>query len=173
MLVALLSDTHDNVENTLRAARLISERSPQAVIHLGDHIAPFTLKALLDNLPPASRVYALLGNNDGEKTGLARVAEEHGAHLAEPPLELELAGKRLLLLHGWGPPLLTRRIAHALATGGEWDAVFYGHTHEREATLKGGRVLVLNPGEVAGVLTGQPSLAFVDLRNLSYEFSFL
>ncbi|MEB3851326.1 MAG: YfcE family phosphodiesterase [Desulfurococcales archaeon] len=165
MFVGVISDTHDNVALARAAVRALVNAGAEAVIHLGDIVAPFTLRAIAAELNGKASLYAIYGNNCGEKMGLRRVAEKLGVRLEEPPLELELGGRRLLLVHGWGSPEATRRIVHALARSGEWDAVLYGHTHEVEVSYTRG-VLVLNPGEASGVLTGRPTAALLDLGTL-------
>jgi len=159
LIVGVLSDTHDNVGLISRAARLFREHGAEAVIHLGDIISPPALRRLAEESP--GPVYAVYGNNCGEKLGLQRVAERVGASIREPPVELGLAGRRLLLVHGFGSPENTRRIVYALADGGDWDAVLYGHTHQAEATYRSG-VLVLNPGAASDILS-RPTAAILDL----------
>ncbi len=165
MRVGVLSDSHDNIGNVRRALEIFREEGVQAVIHLGDIVSPPTLRVLASEAP--GRVYAVYGNNCGEKLGLQRVAEKHGAWLAEPPATLELGGRRLLLIHGFGSQENTREIVHALAESRRWDAVLYGHTHEREVSYKRG-VLILNPGETAGILA-KPSVAILDLDLLRVQ----
>jgi len=159
LIVGVLSDTHDNVELISRAARLFREHGAEAVIHLGDIVSPPALRRLAMESP--GPVYAVYGNNCGEKLGLQRVAEKHGARIWEPPAELELAGRRLLLVHGFGSPEHTRRIVYALADGGGWDAVLYGHTHQAEVAYRRG-VLVLNPGAASTILS-KPTAAVLEL----------
>jgi putative phosphoesterase len=165
LLVGVMSDTHDAVARARRAARLLVEHGVELIIHLGDIVAPFTLKAILEEVGDRARLHALYGNNCGEKEGLRRVAEGMGAAISEPPLEMEAGGRRLLLLHGWGPADLTERIAESLALGGGWDAVLYGHTHRARLLYRRG-VLILNPGEASGVLTGRATVALLDTRTL-------
>ncbi len=164
MMLGILSDTHDNMTNAKKAVNLLIEEGSQAIVHLGDYVAPFTLKAILETIPPQVPFYGVFGNNDGEKPGLLEAAGRRKAHLTDPPLSLELAGRRLLLLHGFGAPGLTREIAEALASSGKWDAVLYGHTHESDHRRLG-ETLLLNPGETAGALN-EPSVALLDLDSM-------
>lgn len=163
MIVAVISDTHDSIEGVRRAAAVINESGAEAVLHLGDVVAPFTLRYMLKELKP--KLVGVYGNNDGDRLLLARVAEEGGARFEEAPLELTLAGRRLLLLHGHGPPERTKQVVRSLASSGAYDVVLYGHTHEAEVSRQG-RTLVVNPGELHGWLSGRRSLALLDLSRL-------
>ncbi|MEM1954270.1 MAG: metallophosphoesterase family protein [Nitrososphaerota archaeon] len=97
MKVAVLSDTHDNLVKLRSALSLARERGVEAVVHLGDFTSPFTLRELSGAAP---RVVAVLGNNDGDPLMLHSVASRSGIELAHWPHELELGGRRLLLVHG-------------------------------------------------------------------------
>lgn len=163
MLIGVLSDSHDNIENVVRAARLFREKGVGLVLHLGDIVAPFTLARLVAELG-GIKVRAVFGNNCGEKPLLLRVAENLGADISDPPRVLEIEGRRLLLTHGYGDVETTIEIVEALAASGKWDGVLYGHTHKADYRYLQGRLL-LNPGEVAGVLE-EPTVAVVDTGTL-------
>ncbi len=161
-LVGVISDTHDRVETARRGVRLLRDLGADIIVHLGDYVAPFTLKAILEEAGNA-RFYGVFGNNDGEKQGLLRAAGEAGATLSEPPLTVEIGGVRFLLLHGFGSPQQTREIVEALAASGRWGAVLYGHTHEPHKTVLGNGALLLNPGDGGGVLR-RPTVATVKVE---------
>ena len=159
MLVGVMSDSHDNIAMVRRALEVFRREGVEAVIHLGDIVSPPTLRVLAGEA--GVPVYAVYGNNCGERLGLARVAEKAGAWLREPPASLELGGRRLLLIHGFGSPENTVELVDALAESRRWDAVLYGHTHKARVDYRRG-VLILNPGETAGILE-EPSVAILDL----------
>ena len=163
MLVGVISDTHDNLKNIEKVAKLLKRHNVDLVIHLGDIVAPFSLAKLAEGLE-GTKIIAVFGNNCGEKSGLYAVARAFNVDLSEPPRVVELEGRRILLLHGWGSAELTNEIAEALASSGKWDVVLYGHTHQAKLKYVRGRLL-LNPGEVAGVLS-EPTFALVDLSLL-------
>ncbi len=163
MLVGVMSDSHDNLENVSKAARLFKEKGVGLVIHLGDIVAPFTLARLASELG-GIRVEAVYGNNCGEKLLLQKTAAAVGAVIEDPPRTIKVDGLRVLLLHGSGSPESTREVAEALALSGRWDAVLYGHTHQPDYRYVQGRLL-LNPGEVAGVF-GKPTVAVLDTETL-------
>ena len=165
--MGVMSDSHDNVVNARRAAEIFVSEGVQHVFHLGDIVAPFTLKAIAESLQdiPLTAIY---GNNCGEKLGLKSVASGLGVEIADPPLEKNVGGRRILLLHGFGSARMTREIVYAIARGGQWDLVLYGHTHERDEKILDG-TLVVNPGETAGVLK-EASIAIIDLDSLRVRF---
>ncbi len=167
VLVGVISDTHDNLSNTRKAVKIFVDAGVDIVLHLGDIVAPFTLMALAHGLE-GIRVVGVYGNNCGEKLGLQRVAQGLGIELYEPPHELVIGGKRILMVHGYGSPDMTKSIVYSLARGGEWDIILYGHTHARDRLFVNGR-LVLNPGEAAGVLE-KPSIALLDVESLDARF---
>jgi len=166
VLAVVVSDTHDRPEGVLRFLDgLDVGGEARYLIHLGDIVSPFTLAAIAGKAGEKGlRFIGVYGNNCGEKLGLARVAQSVGADLAEGPRTVELEGRRLLLMHGYGSPDNTRELATALADSRRWDAVLYGHTHMRHVEYRAGR-LVLNPGEAAGALQ-EPSIALLDLDTL-------
>ena len=159
MIVGIVSDSHDNRRNVRVAARLLRSLGVEYLIHLGDVVAPFTLRDLLEGVKP--RGFTLIyGNNDGEKVGLGLEASKAGGKALDQPVVLELGGRRILALHGFGTPELTREVVEGLAESGRWDAVLYGHTHEADLRYVRG-VLILNPGDLSGQL-GKPSIALLD-----------
>ena len=166
MLIGVISDTHDNVWAVRAAARLFREKGVELVIHLGDIVAPFTLKAFAEE--GITRLEAVYGNNCGERVGLNRVAGSLGYRIADWPRTLEAGGRRLLLLHGAGPAEDTIAAAEALAASGRWDAVLYGHTHRVDNRVVGS-TLLLNPGEACGCLTGRRTAALLDTASLRAE----
>ena len=165
-LIGVMSDSHDNVWAVWEAARLFRDRNVEMVVHLGDIVAPFTLRALHE--AGVQRLVAVYGNNCGERIGLSRTAAALGYEIEEWPHSLEVDGRRLLLVHGSGPPEKTIAMVEALATSQRWDAVLYGHTH-RVDNRRIGDVLVLNPGETCGCLTGKKTVAILDTATMEAE----
>ncbi len=163
MLAGVISDTHDNLKSIDKASRIFNEHKVNIVIHLGDIIAPFSLERLAKKLN-GIKVIGVYGNNCGEKIGLQVVARNYSIELDDPPKLINIKGRKILILHGWGPTDFTKKIAEALLISGKWDAVLYGHTHKKDLRYFSGRLL-LNPGEAAGVLY-EPSVAILDITTL-------
>ncbi|KSW11561.1 phosphodiesterase [Pyrodictium occultum] len=163
MIVGVVSDTHDDQEAVAKAARLLLEQGAELVLHLGDIVAPFTLRRF--SREGVKRLIAVYGNNCGERLGLLRTAESLGYEIHDWPHVVELAGRRIVMVHGKGPAGETRELVEALARSGRYDAVLYGHTHEVDVR-RVGSTLVLNPGEACGCLTGRRTAAILDTETM-------
>lgn len=162
MLVAVISDSHDDVASMRLAAAKVKSLGAKLIIHLGDIISPFTLRELSQS---GAKVEAVFGNNDGEFEMLSDVARSLGGRIGRWPRVLDIDGRRILIMHGQGPADSTVELAHALAESGRYDGVLYGHTHQQELTYERG-VLILNPGPLASFLGG-PSMALLDTNSMA------
>ncbi len=167
VLLGVISDTHDNLVLARRANRVFRDRKVDYVIHLGDFVAPFTFKAVFEGFE--GKGYGVFGNNDGEAAILLKFANEMDIVLKPHPYVIELKDKRILVSHGFGSPENTLDIVRSLQISGRYDLVLYGHTHQRNLEKTSG-TLLLNPGEAGGVITGEPTIAIVDLDKMEAEF---
>ncbi|MEM4969773.1 MAG: metallophosphoesterase [Sulfolobales archaeon] len=162
MLIGVMSDSHDNLLKIDSAIKAFTEARVDMIIHLGDYIAPFSLARILKS---GIRFVGVLGNNDGERLGLKEIASKAGQELYDPPYEMIINGKKILLLHGFGPRDRTIGIVEKIARGGGYHIILYGHTHEVDVRVEGG-TLILNPGEVFGGLSGRSTVAILDLDRM-------
>ncbi|MCE4613938.1 MAG: metallophosphoesterase [Desulfurococcales archaeon] len=172
MLIGVMSDSHDNVPNVKKALYVFKENNVRAVIHLGDIVSPFTLKEICNLEIP---VYAVFGNNCGEKILLSKIAQDCGVKLSYPPYQIELGEspkRKILMLHGFGSKEQTISLARILAKSGEYDAVLFGHTHE-PLVEKHHNTILLNPGEVLGYLSGKASIALLESSTLEGRIIYL
>ena len=135
MRIAVLSDSHDNISNLERLLPRLQDAG--MLIFCGDLCAPFSLETLARGF--SGPVHVTLGNND--------------VSLAVPCGQIEVEGHKVAFVH---EPLF----AEGLAALGRFDAVFFGHSHQREVR-KLGKTLLANPGEVMGRL-GQPGCGIYD-----------
>jgi len=149
MLVGVISDTHDNLPMIRRAIARFGELGVECLIHAGDFIAPFALKEVLKFEGP---VYAVCGNNDGERKGLKKLLPG----LKKRRLRVKLGGKRVIVVHR------EEKLKKDDLAGS--DLVVVGHTHAAE--VRQGRPLLVNPGECAGWLKGIATIATVDTETL-------
>jgi len=156
MLIGAVADTHDNLTLLRQALALLKEGGAELVLHAGDFVSPFVALPFQE---AGLRMIGVFGNNDGDKLYLRERFSGVG-ELHFGPHELELAGRRIALLH-------EPRALSALAASGHYDLIIYGHTHEVD--LRPGPPLILNPGECGGWLSGRPSCALVDLSTLTAE----
>jgi uncharacterized protein len=156
MLIGVLSDTHDCLPMIARAIGALRARGVEHVLHAGDFVAPFAVKALAGLGVP---VTAVIGNNDGEIRGITACFASFG-HVHRRYAKLDLGGRRILMMHE--PEALCE-----LVKSGSFDLVVYGHTHELH--VDAGPPVVLNPGEACGYVTGRGTVAVVDLATMAVE----
>ncbi len=151
MLIAVMSDSHDNIWNMRRAIETLQDRKIDMVIHCGDLVAPFMLFELEKIGAP---VHAVFGNNDGDRFLLTKVAASlsnitfHGLFG-----QMDIGGGTAAFSH-------YREGADGLIHSGLHKLVCFGHTHEHFSAKTDG-ALLLNPGEIMG-LHGDPGFCIVD-----------
>ncbi|HOX39290.1 MAG TPA: metallophosphoesterase [Candidatus Brocadiia bacterium] len=154
MKIGVVSDSHDNLNAIADAVAALNERKVGMVIHAGDFVAPFALKAWMGVNAPLHAVY---GNNDGEREGLAAACP----NIAGPILKLEVEGVKIVVIHNLAKlPDRERKAA---------DIIVHGHTHRAEAIRRDGK-LYLNPGESGGWLSGKSLMAILDVPSGKTEF---
>jgi uncharacterized protein len=154
MLIGIMGDTHDNIPRVRDAVAFMNGQDVELVLHTGDYVAPFIIPALGEL---KATLIGVFGNNDGDREHLLkRSAQEVGIEIRGNFAEVTEGGIRIGLIHGHEEPLL-----QALITGGGFDLLVHGHTHQAGVT-RSGRTLVINPGEVCGYLTGMATVATFD-----------
>jgi putative phosphoesterase len=159
MLIAILSDIHDNIPR-LRAAIDHIQRV-DALLCGGDLCSPF----IVDELAKFPRqIHVVFGNNDADLFRITQKASaanqqrspEDQIHLHGEFFEGELGGKRIAMTH-------FEQIGQALARSGQYEIVVYGHTHrysvERDPGT--GAIRGVNPGEIFGLLRDDSESTFV------------
>jgi len=152
MRIGLIADTHDNMPKIKKALAAFTARKVEAIIHAGDIVSPFAAKLLRSTKLP---IYAVYGNNDGERKGLAELF----AGICDGPRLVELDNRKILVAHS------LVRIPDSARAG--VDAIVVGHTHVVE--LQRTKPLVINPGECGGWLYGKTSVAVLDTSRMSVE----
>jgi len=159
MKIGVLSDTHDNLPNIRRAVEVFLDRKIQAVLHGGDFCSPFTLQEFKPLTAKGARMYAVFGNNDGDKVLLTKKGEgicdfRDGAYV------LELDGRRIALIH-------YPELAEDLFRSDGFDLVVFGHTHK--VRMEGTNKKLLNPGDCSGYLADKATVAVVDTAEMATE----
>jgi hypothetical protein len=156
MKVGIISDTHNNFENTKWALRTLSERRITRLFHCGDITAPI----MMDLFEPFD-AHFVLGNMDRERAALRAQA---GGQAIPFSFTTELAGKNIAIVHGHFSEEL-----NALINGGEYDYIFHGHTHMRRDE-RIGPSRVINPGALGGSKKQSRSFCIVDLQKDEVTF---
>lgn len=158
MRIGVVSDTHNHLPNVARIVALLNAAGVERVIHTGDITQAATLEVLSRLDAPLLGVY---GNNDaGERPALSAAALRFGIEIADPPFEVTLAERRIVVVHD--PRMLDAGI------GANHDVALHGHTHRHALERTQGR-LVFNPGECAGHVAGWNAVGIVDLTTLATE----
>lgn len=136
MLIAILSDIHDNLWNLAAAIDHVS--GAEVLICCGDLCSPFVMDQLARFPGP---VHIVFGNNDADLFRITRKSTErvrvHGEFF-----EAVFDGRKLAVNH-------FDYIARPIAESGLYDIVCYGHNHEFSvARIR--RTLAINPGPIMG-----------------------
>ena len=161
MLVGVMSDTHDDIVQTKKAVSKFNHEGVEQVLHAGDFISPFMIDTLKELAAPLTGVF---GNNDGDRPLLERKsAVLPSMKIAGTFARIDQGGMRIALLHG-----NDRELLETLTGCGSLDLLVYGHTHRPEIRRQGS-LLIVNPGEVYGHLTGRSTVALVDTVKRSAE----
>ena len=151
MKIALVADSHDNLNAIQRALDRFSEIKVAAVLHAGDFVAPFAVKPFMN---PAWEFHGIYGNNDGERAGIASL----GGSISDSPLVVGIGSVRVGLVHD-----------RAEWDGQECDLLVFGHTHKCFYSAEG-PCLEINPGELGGWLSGKSTAAIYDCETADAEF---
>lgn len=155
MRIGVVSDTHGHIENTMAAVRMLEALQVERVLHCGDICSP-QIPRLLAGWP----THFVFGNCDHGADLIATRESIAAAGLSchERFAALELAGRKIALLHSDDA-----RLFRQVKSGGEYDLVCYGHTHQAEQHREG-NTLVLNPG---ALFRATPhTIAVVDLATM-------
>jgi len=158
MRIGVVSDTHNHLGNVARIVELFRAAGVARVVHTGDITQAKTLEVFARLGVPLFGVY---GNNDLERPSLVAAAARHGITLADPPLRLEWAERKIVVVHD--PRELTRLDdeGHTLA--------LHGHVHRTVIERRADGGLVFNPGECAGHMPGLNAIGVLDLATLEPE----
>lgn len=160
MKIGIISDSHDHHDHVLKAISKFKEKGVEYILHCGDMVSPFTARAFADAKPAI--FIAVFGNCDGDKHNIADAIEEFGGEIHKRKYKGSIAGRKIYMTH---IPIELEKIAQS----GDYDLVLYGHTHKKQQTMVG-KTLVVNPGETTDWVTGESSVAIIDLENMTCEF---
>lgn len=153
MKIAVISDTHDHLENVERALAALDGHGAEMLLHCGDLCSPFVIDRLAGF---AGTVHVVFGNNDGDRLTIARTAQKFP--------NVSVHNHAGFVETGAGVVAFTHypEFGRGLAATGDYAAVFSGHTHRRMSELAGGTPH-LNPGEIMGLLE-RPGCIIFDLE---------
>lgn len=159
MRFAILSDIHENYHNLVLCLEDMRARGVDQVLFLGDFINAGIARVLAASGFP---VFAIYGNNDGDKIAIYEEAAKSGGALKVHPrtyAEFCRDGFRFFLTH-------YKDLVDVAVDSGRYDAVCFGHTHLKSVENRNG-CIVVNPGELSAHKYGIPSYAMLDSSDRS------
>ena len=163
MIIGIVSDTHNDLENLIKAVNVFESLGIDTIIHCGDVTIPRIFEAL-----KSFRIYLSFGNMDIDKEMLTINLKQYSEYnQAGDFLDIVICGKRLFMMHGDDDFNLHRAIK-----SGDYDYVFSGHTHRRRDE-RIGKTRVINPGALGGAFFEQRSIAYLDLETDQLVYYFL
>jgi len=159
MLIAIMSDSHDNIWNLRKALGIIKDKGAGMIIHCGDFVAPFMLKELEETGIP---VHGVFGNNDGDQYLLTKFSLTVFSNITLHGIigQVDIESFTVGFTH-------QRAVADGLAAAGSYNMVCFGHSHEY-LLKKIGQTIYLNPGEIMGK-EGLPGFCFVNTETNEVE----
>jgi putative phosphoesterase len=153
MRIGVISDTHGHTLHALAGVRMLESFEIEAVLHCGDIGSP--------EIPPLLKAWPahyVFGNCDPDHRELRAAIEAAGQTCHGLFGEIELAGRRIALLHSH-----QEQQFRAARQPGKYDLVCYGHTHLARIERLG-TTTVLNPGAL--YRANPHTIAVVDLKSL-------
>jgi len=154
MKIAVISDIHENFHNLILALQNLEQQGCAYILCLGDLMNRGIASVLANQKLP---VFMIWGNNDGEKIEIMDVVHGEGSQLSVSLTVYDfitLDGKNIFLSH-------YENLAKPMALSGQYDAVFFGHTHISSYD-KINDCHICNPGELAAAKTGHATYAIYD-----------
>lgn len=154
-----MSDSHDNVPNIQRAMALFQQEGVAHIIHAGDLVAPFAVKAMASATAP---IFAVFGNNDGERAGIRTAFEGFGVIVPQVGI-VACDGVKFAVMHE------PTNMRHELITRKLVQVAIYGHTHQKSVHQQDG-IIIINPGEAGGWVSGHATVAIFDTGSMQTRF---
>lgn len=133
-MIGIISDTHDNVPNILKAVEIFKKNKIEFVIHCGDVISPSSVK-----LFAGLNMKFVFGNCDGDRTRIEEKVKEFGWEHHGRVMELKIKDKAIGVVHGDNLLVWDKMLNKG------YDYLIHGHTHIPE-DKKVNKTRILCPG---------------------------
>lgn len=160
MLIAIISDIHDNIPNLTKVLNYCRENKIEKIICCGDLASLETLDFLNDNFE--GEIFFVFGNMDDDylrnypfknnQYKKIKIFKDFG--------ETEIEKQKIAFVHKPEP-------AKELCNSGKYNFVFYGHTHKPWTEIINNCTL-LNPGNVANQIY-PPTFAVWNTNDNSFQ----
>jgi putative phosphoesterase len=160
MLIAIISDTHDNIPNITKVLNYCREYKIEKMIHCGDLATLETLDFINNNF--AGEIFFVFGNMDNGhiSDNLKNKTDYKQTHIFPDFGQAEIADRKVAFVH-------YPDVAKELCESGKYDFVFHGHTHKPWTEIINNCTL-LNPGNVANQYY-QPTFAIWNTLEDKFE----
>ncbi len=172
MKIAIIADVHDNWANLDKVLKYIHNKKIKTIICLGDLANSDTLDRLKNHF--LGKIYYIFGNTEIDLYPNKKINNNKNfSFLGTTSGIIKLKDKKIAITH-WP------KEAHLLAKSGNYDLVFYGHSHKPEiqiiknAKLKmqNKDIILANPGNLCGIFY-KPSFAIYDIDQNKLELKIL
>lgn len=157
--IGVMSDTHNNRDNTLAALEFFRQRDISIIIHCGDLGQP----DLLD-LFTGFEMYLAIGNTDQHPEELRRRAKQiKPQNQVDYHLQLHLSGKFIWVMHDL--------VFQDLSSNSSPDFIFHGHTHRPAIKRLSSQTTLINPGTTGGAMrAGVQTISVLDIISSHVDF---
>jgi len=156
MIIGIISDTHDNVRNVIKAVEIFRKERCEMILHLGDVISPATLNFFKD----LRNFKFIRGNCDGDIPKMKEIAEKLGMEYLGESAKMELGGKKFLLVHRYPDVMPAEELQR-------YDYILHGHDHKKK-NMKIGKARIINPG--AHYYMAENTIAILDTKDDNVGF---
>jgi hypothetical protein len=156
MKIAIISDTHDNLENLKKFFELAKKKKIKILIHCGDVCNGETLKEIERSF---KEIYLCLGNADIKESLLK---EAKRTKIFEKEGKIEIDGLKIGFCHMFN-------VKEKNLKG--FDFYFFGHSHW-PFLKKEGDCYLANPGNLAGLFY-KATFAILDTKTKKLELKIL
>ena len=160
MIIGVMSDTHDNLSNTVYVLNTYRERGIGTVIHCGD-LTSLEMVAYFDGF----HVIYVVGNMDFVTGAIKkRFMKLNSENFVGPVFRGNLDGVPIAVTHGH----IDGKVMD-LVVQRRFKWLFHGHTHSKRDEMVQG-VHIVNPGALGGLGREPRSFCVVDLATDNVEF---
>ncbi|MEI6288581.1 MAG: YfcE family phosphodiesterase [bacterium] len=183
MLIAIISDSHDNITNIEKFLSWAKENKIETIIHCGDIASPETIDYLSKNF--SGVIHFAFGNMDNNyRSAILTMkniwtnVELHGnIGTTVIPAEAGISSK-IHEIPGQARDDIRIAFCHfpdqakELASSGNYNLVFYGHTHKPWMETLPNNCQLINPGTLGGIFS-KATFAIYDTISKKLELKIL
>jgi len=160
MRIGVLSDTHDNLDNTIFVLNKFREEGIGTLIHCGDLTS-------LEMVPyyEGFRVIYTTGNMDFTTGAIkSRFKKMREDNFVGAVYKGNLGGVAIAATHSHIHDKVMELVREK-----RYKFIFHGHSHQKRDEIVRG-VRIINPGALGGLSRGSPSFCIVDLSKEDVQF---